>query len=287
MDPAEKCRDVTDILKITQHAGWRPDSSIFDWSGWFPFVAQCARLVRFPYAQVSGQVLKDPRLINEVEQTARKIAKQKREEMHKLHKEQAISDEEFNKFDEDEYYEEMLKVETKRAKSLLMDMRSTISDVLLRITSWVMYKLLPCFLSGVVAHPAHVEMVKKAAARAHDVPLIFLPLHRSHLDYILVSFILANNDIRAPIVAAGDNLRIPVFGSLLRGLGAFFIKRKMDPIAGKKDTVYRAALHTYMQHALKSGHNVEFFIEGGRTRTGKPCMPKVSADFLLAANDFF
>lgn len=64
------------------------------------------------------------------------------------------------------------------------------------------------------------------------------------------------------------------FSALLRGLGAFFIKRKIDPVAGKKDIVYRAVLHTYMQHALAAGHNVEFFIEGGRTRTGKPCMPK-------------
>lgn len=62
---------------------------------------------------------------------------------------------------------------------------------------------------------------------------------------------------------------------MLRGLGAFFIKRKIDPVAGKKDIVYRALLHTYMQQALAAGHNVEFFIEGGRTRTGKPCMPKV------------
>lgn len=62
--------------------------------------------------------------------------------------------------------------------------------------------------------------------------------------------------------------------ALLRGLGAFFIKRKIDPVVGKKDYVYRAVLHTYMQHALAANHNVEFFIEGGRTRTGKPCMPK-------------
>lgn len=57
-------------------------------------------------------------------------------------------------------------------------------------------------------------------------------------------------------------------------MGAFFIKRKIDPEDGKKDVVYRSILHTYLQHALESGHNAEFFIEGGRTRTGKPCMPK-------------
>lgn len=118
-------------------------------------------------------------------------------------------------------------------------MRSKISDVLLRLTSWVLYKLLPCFLSGVAAHPAQVEMLKAATEKAPNAPLIFLPLHRSHLDYILISFILLNNDIRSPIVAAGNNLRIPFFGALLRGLGAFFIKRKIDPLTGKKDITYR------------------------------------------------
>lgn len=65
-----------------------------------------------------------------------------------------------------------------------------------------------------------------------------------------------------------------MFSWLLRGLGAFFIKRRMDPGKGKKDTLYRALLHTYMMECLGAGHNFEFFIEGGRTRTGKPCMPK-------------
>lgn len=65
-----------------------------------------------------------------------------------------------------------------------------------------------------------------------------------------------------------------VFRRLLRGLGAFFIKRRMDPVAGRRDTVYRAVLHTYMMHSLRAGHNLEFFAEGGRTRTGKACMPK-------------
>lgn len=154
-------------------------------------------------------------------------------------------------------------------------MRSKLSHLALTITSWVLYKLLPCFISGVAAHPGQVDMIKRAIAAHPDAPLIFLPLHRSHLDYIMVSFILLNHDIRCPLVAGGDNLRIPVFGNILRYDGAFFIKRKIDPLTGKKDHVYRAILHTYLQKVLTAGHNVEFFIEGGRTRTGKPCMPKV------------
>ena len=47
--------------------------------------------------------------------------------------------------------------------------------------------------------------------------MIYLPLHRSHLDYILITFILWNYDIRAPYVAAGDNMDIPFFRSV--GMG--------------------------------------------------------------------
>lgn len=60
----------------------------------------------------------------------------------------------------------------------------------------------------------------------------------------------------------------------MSGLGAFFIKRRIDPVQGRKDSLYRAILHTYVMESLRAGHNIEFFIEGGRTRTGKPCMPK-------------
>lgn len=221
MDPVERRRDVKDILRITQHAGWRQDSSIFDLGGWCPFLFQCLRLKKFPFPQVSDSVWKDDRLRGAIEQAAKEALNEKKEMLRAAaasttSDNSATTNTTTNKteqpFDENSYYMEMLKQHERRAKRILYDMRSTISDMLLRLTSWVMYKLLPCFLSGVVAHPAQVEMLKAAAARAPGAPLIYLPLHRSHLDYILVSFILLNNDIRSPIVAAGNNLRIPIFG---------------------------------------------------------------------------
>nr|CAH7741116.1 unnamed protein product [Callosobruchus chinensis] len=219
----------------------------------FSHLHQVYELKKYDYPQVADLVLKDERLKKAVEKMAA----------------QQFRDSDSN---EDEYYQELVERNRKRARKLLYDMRSTLSDFLLRFTSWVLYKLLPCFLTSVVVHPGQVEMLKKAGKSS--LPLIFLPLHRSHLDYILISFILLNNNVRSPLVAAGDNLRIPFFGSLLRGLGAFFIKRRIDPVQGRKDLVYKAVLHTYMNYCLRAGHNMEFFLEGGRTRTGKPCMPK-------------
>jgi glycerol-3-phosphate O-acyltransferase 1/2 len=66
-----------------------------------------------------------------------------------------------------------------------------------------------------------------------------------------------------------------IYRYLLRGLGAFYIKRKIDAADGQKDYIYRSLLQVYLQESIVAGHNIEFFIEGGRTRTGKPNMPKV------------
>lgn len=261
----DRRRTAVDILKVTTHAGERTNSSRWDWGVWLPHLAQAARVVKFPYPQLAGTVMGEDRVQQAIEKAAKEAVDEKR---------QGLSPSEDELFDEDKHYNEAVKKHEKRAQMVLTGMRSKLSDLVLRITSWVLYKLLPCFISGVAAHPGQLDMIKRAIAKNPDAPLIFLPLHRSHLDYIMVSFILLNNDIRCPLVAGGDNLRIPVFGNILRYDGAFFIKRKIDPLTGKKDHVYRAILHTYLQKCLTAGHNIEFFIEGGRTRTGKPCMPK-------------
>lgn len=161
----------------------------------------------------------------------------------------------------------------RRAVRILHDMRSCISSSLLRLAGWILYKILSRIFSSVQVHKGQLEVLRRAADR--QLPMIYLPMHRSHLDYILISFILYMNNIKPPLVAAGDNLSIPFFGSLLRGLGAFFIKRRFEPLGStRKDHVYRAVLQEYMTENLKNGHSLEFFIEGGRSRSGKACMPR-------------
>ncbi|EDX14703.1 GD21357 [Drosophila simulans] len=267
------------MLELTPHSGQKPFKKLFDWGVLFPYVAQVVRSEKFEYRQVTEIVHNDAVLKHAIKQAAEQTLREQRyaKNGHRLLTRSASGDQEAQE-EEDEKrgisYQAILRKQEQRAISILKDMGSTLNNGLLAFTSWILYKLLPCFLSGVVTNTKQIEMLKTATERSPGTPLIFVPLHRSHLDYIMVTWILTNNDIRSPLVAAGNNLQIPVFGGLLRGLGAFFIKRKIDPVEGKKDVLYRAALHLYLTHALKQGHNVEFFIEGGRTRTGKPCMPK-------------
>ncbi|EDW49096.1 glycerol-3-phosphate acyltransferase 1, mitochondrial isoform X1 [Drosophila sechellia] len=267
------------MLELTPHSGQKPFKKLFDWGVLFPYVAQVVRSEKFEYRQVTEIVHNDAVLKHAIKQAAEQTLREQRyaKNGHRLLTRSASGDQEAQE-EEDETrgisYQAILRKQEQRAISILKDMGSTLNNGMLAFTSWILHKLLPCFLSGVVTNTKQIEMLKTATERSPGTPLIFVPLHRSHLDYLLITWILTNNDIRCPLVAAGNNLQIPVFGGLLRGLGAFFIKRKIDPVEGKKDVLYRAALHLYLTHALKQGHNVEFFIEGGRTRTGKPCMPK-------------
>jgi 1-acyl-sn-glycerol-3-phosphate acyltransferase len=106
-------------------------------------------------------------------------------------------------------------------------------------------------------------------AEAQGIPLIFLPCHRSHMDYIVLSYIFLKLGISLPFIAAGNNLDLPLVGNILRREGAFFIKRKFD-----KDPLYAAIFKEYIECLLEDGINLEVFIEGTRSRTGKLLNPK-------------
>ncbi|MGH0150295.1 UNVERIFIED_CONTAM: hypothetical protein FKN15_017276 [Acipenser sinensis] len=104
----------------------------------------------------------------------------------------------------------------------------------------------------------------------HSVPLVFLPVHKSHIDYLLITFVLFCHNIKAPHIAAGNNLNIPIFSTLIRKLGGFFIRRRLDETpGGKKDVLYRSLLHVYTEELLRQHQFMEIFLEGTRSRSGK------------------
>ncbi len=109
--------------------------------------------------------------------------------------------------------------------------------------------------------------------RLHEVgknnEVIYVPCHRSHIDYLLMSFVLYNQGLHVPHVAAGINLNMPVIGPLLRRGGAFFLRRSF-----KGNRLYAAVFNAYLDQILQRGYSVEYFVEGGRSRTGRLLTPK-------------
>ncbi|KAL8850031.1 MAG: hypothetical protein Q9221_005048 [Calogaya cf. arnoldii] len=111
------------------------------------------------------------------------------------------------------------------------------------------------------------SVAETAAKNKHSI--IFLPCHRSHVDYVSLQLICYRLGIALPTVVAGDNLKIPVLGSFLQHAGAMWIRRSFA-----NDALYTTLVQSYMDTLLQNGYNVECFIEGGRSRTGKLLSPK-------------
>ena len=101
-------------------------------------------------------------------------------------------------------------------------------------------------------------------------PIVLVPCHRSHFDYLILTYLFHANYLSPPHIAAGINLSFWPLGPLFRGAGAFFIRRSF----GDND-LYKMVFRNYLTYLIRDGYTQEFFIEGGRSRTGKILTPKM------------
>lgn len=126
-----------------------------------------------------------------------------------------------------------------------------------------------------------VKHFDRVRTLAPDYQIIYVPCHRSHMDYLLLSYVIHTHGLRIPHVAAGANLNIPVVGDILRAGGAFFLRRSFrdNPLYG---TVFKEYLHNLM---LRSAP-IEYFIEGGRSRSGRLLTPKLGMLAMTVASHF-
>src|SRR5205814_2945617 len=132
---------------------------------------------------------------------------------------------------------------------------------------------------GIHVSSAEVLRLRQTAADAakkkHSI--IFLPSHRSHVDYVSLHIICFRLGISLPTVVAGDNLNFPIVGPFLQHAGAMWIRRSFD-----NDPLYTTLVQTYLDTMLQNGYNLECFIEGTRSRTGKLLQPRFGIlSFLL------
>ncbi|AGI23367.1 glycerol-3-phosphate acyltransferase [Pseudomonas sp. ATCC 13867] len=112
----------------------------------------------------------------------------------------------------------------------------------------------------------HIERVQDVA-QGHEI--VYVPCHRSHIDYLLLSYLLFRNGLTPPHIAAGINLNMPIVGSILRRGGAFFMRRSF-----KGNQLYTAVFNEYLHTLFSRGFSTEYFVEGGRSRTGRMLHPR-------------
>ncbi|KAJ3520001.1 hypothetical protein NM208_g13902 [Fusarium decemcellulare] len=124
---------------------------------------------------------------------------------------------------------------------------------------------------GIHVSSEEVLQLRKVAevAAKKKQSIVFLPSHRSHVDYVSLQLICYRLGLTLPVVVAGDNLNIPLLGSFLQHAGAMWIRRSFGD-----DVLYTTLVQSYIDTLLQEGYNFECFIEGGRSRTGKLLPPK-------------
>ena len=129
-----------------------------------------------------------------------------------------------------------------------------------RVLTWLWNRL----YDGVTV--GHLETLERAA---QGNEIVYVPCHRSHMDYMLLSYVIYVNGYAPPHIAAGINLNLPIVGRILRMGGAFFIRRRF-----RGNALYTVVFMKYLATIMARGHSIEYFIEGGRSRTGRLLQPK-------------
>ena len=146
-----------------------------------------------------------------------------------------------------------------QASRYLNEIVANCSNVTIQIMTRALSSFWNRFYSGIEIHN-NDEL--KTIALTHE--LVYVPCHRSHIDYLLLSYAIYFEGLAIPYIAAGKNLNMPIIGTILRGGGAFFIRRSF-----KGNELYSTVMFEYLAELISKGIAIEYFVEGGRSRTGR------------------
>jgi glycerol-3-phosphate O-acyltransferase len=151
-----------------------------------------------------------------------------------------------------------------KAKQFAEEIAANYSHAFVRFMEAALSRLWNRLYDGVVF--GHVETLEQTA---EGNEIIYVPCHRSHMDYLLLSYVIYVHGYAIPHIAAGINLNLPIVGRFLRKGGAFFIRRSF-----RGSALYTVVFMKYLAEIMARGHSIEYFIEGGRSRTGRLLQPK-------------
>lgn len=152
-----------------------------------------------------------------------------------------------------------------RARDYLQEIAADYREGLVRIGDRVMTWLWNRLYNGIDVR--HGKVVRQLAQDGHEI--IYVPCHRSHMDYLLLSYVIYKEGLVPPHIAAGVNLNFWPAGPIFRRGGAFFIRRSF-----RGNKLYSTVFREYIGRLFQKGYSVEYFMEGGRSRTGRLLAPK-------------
>jgi len=168
---------------------------------------------------------------------------------------------------EDEVNSKSISAEKARKKALnIMDeIAGDYRDSMIRVGERVLGWLWKRLYSNIQV--TNFDTVRQLAQDGHEI--IYVPCHRSHMDYLLLTYTIFHQGLVTPRIAAGINLNFWPAGTVFRKAGAFFIRRSFGG-----NRMYSTIFREYLGLLFERGYSVKYYAEGGRSRTGKILPPK-------------
>ena len=154
----------------------------------------------------------------------------------------------------------------KRAQKIFNEISAKFSYFTFEYLGWVLHQVFTKIFDDVSVDDRDFDRLREASKEG---PLVFIPCHKSYVDFLLLSYLLYRKEILPPHIAAGINLNFFPVGRMFKSGGAFFIRRSF-----RGNVLYAEVLKRYIAELLSNRSNVEFFIEGTRSRNGKLAPPK-------------
>jgi glycerol-3-phosphate O-acyltransferase len=151
-----------------------------------------------------------------------------------------------------------------QAKAMFEEIAADYSHAFVQLSERLLKRLWTRLYDGV--YVAHADTL---AGIATGSELVYVPCHRSTMDDLLTPYAIYSQGYAVPHIAAGLNLDLPVVGRLMRKGGAFFMRRSF-----RGSALYSAVFMKYLAAIMARGHPVQYFIEGGRSRSGRSLVPK-------------
>jgi len=153
----------------------------------------------------------------------------------------------------------------KQAKKYVDEIAADYREGLVRLGERLLARIWNRIYDGIEVK--HAERVRELAANGHEI--IYVPCHKSHMDYLLLTYVIYQEGLVTPHIAAGINLNFWPAGPIFRRCGAFFLRRSF---VGNK--LYSSIFKEYLELLFNKGYSVKYFPEGGRSRTGRLLPPK-------------
>jgi glycerol-3-phosphate O-acyltransferase len=158
-------------------------------------------------------------------------------------------------------------VAREKAEGYLREIAATHSPYVIDLIANAIHKLYRQGYGDIKYSESDVKML---AALGEGDPLVFLPAHRSNLDRLSLQFMLWENDFPPNHTAGGINLDFFPVGPLVRRTGVFFIRRSF-----KDNPLYKVVLRSYLDYLIEKRFPLEWYMEGGRSRSGKLMPPRL------------